>query len=270
VSDPFTSVRVSPAPDHPHEIDFTVCTLVRHETNYARLLDSFSAHGFTAENSEFLMLDNVSENRFDGYDGLRAAALQARGRYILFTHDDIELKEDGHGHLKKILADLSAIDPRWMVAGNSGNEHGVDWKRSKLRYISDPHGQHREISSPRRVISLDENFLILRRDLMVFPSVDLNGFHLFATDLCLQAELAGGRAYIVPFMLHHHSGGKIDPAFDSCRTAFREKYATLLKGRILRTPSTVIPLGTAASARFRVFRWIRRVRRKLGLGDPMN
>ncbi len=268
MSDRIIPVRAPLASTHIYEIDFTVCTLVRSEKSYARLLESFSTRGFTAENSEFLMLDNVRDNRFDGYSGLRAAALQARGRYILFTHDNIELTEDGHARLREILADLTMLDPGWMVAGNSGIEHGADWRALPLRYIGDPHGEQRDISRPTRVISLDENFLILRRDLMVFPSIDLQGFHLYATDLCLQAELAGGRSYIIPFMLRHHSGGRVDEVFDASRAAFSEKYAIQLRSRILTTPCSVVPLGGLATVRVTTNHWMDRLRRKLGVRDP--
>ncbi|MEM7318630.1 MAG: hypothetical protein AAF408_06350 [Pseudomonadota bacterium] len=223
---------------------FSVCTLVASDEKYDRLRDSFESGGFNASNTEFIALDNRQENRFDGYGSLREVYPLFRGKYILFTHDDIELAEDDFDHLRSVLGALEADDPNWTIAGNSGwtvnNERHV-------RYLEDPHGSFRDIVKPVEVSSLDENFLILRRSKMVFPSLDLKGFHLFATDLCLQSRAAGGRAYVVPFFVKHLSGGSASAEFDTCRDALVRKYEKPLVSGRLRTPATVLYVGLAGA-----------------------
>lgn len=225
----------------PPEVVFSVCTLVASDERYQRLLASLAARGFTAENTELIALDNRGVNRFEGYGGLRAAFLQCRGEYILYTHDDIELLEDGYEDLRGVLRDLDGRDPLWMVAGNSGfTRTGPE---RLLRHLSDPHAVVRAVTEPVEVQTLDENFLIFSRARMVLPSVDLSGFHLFAADLCLQAQLAGGRAYVVPFFLRHASGGSASAAFEAVRARFEVKYSALQVPARLRNPASTLYFG---------------------------
>ncbi|MDC0738852.1 hypothetical protein N6L24_11235 [Cognatishimia sp. SS12] len=220
---------------------FTVCTLVASEDKYARMLASFEAKGFTAENSEFIAVDNRSGNSLDGYRALRSLFPEMRGEFILFTHDDIELTDDGADELEQALRSLEASDKTWMVAGNAGWTPGP--QAEQVICLDDPHGSWTDLKVAREVVSLDENFLVLARNRMVFPSLDLDGFHLFATDLCQQARAAGGTAYVLPFHLTHHSGGAGSTAYDQSRAAFEGKYAALrLDGR-LRTPASTLYIG---------------------------
>lgn len=223
------------------ELLFTVCTLVASKEKYARLLASFEAKGFTAQNSEFIAVDNSSGNSLDGYRALRSLFPEMRGEFILFTHDDIELTDDGAVELEAALRALDAAEKPWAIAGNAGWTGGSD--EELVLCLDDPHGSWNDLKEAREVVSLDENFLVLSRDRMVFPSLDLDGFHLFATDLCLQARAAGGAAYVIPFHLKHHSGGASSAAFETSRAAFEAKYTDLrLDGRI-RTPADVLYLG---------------------------
>lgn len=231
-------------------VRFSVVTLLRDEDNYARLLRSFEAGGFGPENTQFIAIDNRGANRFDGYSALRAVLPEIRGEHILFTHDDIELIDEGIEELSRVLSELSARDPNWMVAGNAGLSTPARGRRVRsLCHIRDPHGKFRPVSEPVRVQSLDENFLVLRRDRLVLPSVDIGGFHLFATDLCLQAEFAGGGAYVIPFLLRHHSAGSASPEFDRVRARFIEKYAPYLGSRVLETPVTLMAFNCAGRAK---------------------
>lgn len=234
----------------PAELMFSVCTLVASDRKYRRMLASFAQHGFDDTNSEFIALDNRGENRFEGYGALRRVFPELRGEYILFTHDDIELIEDGAERLRDILRDLDARDPRWAVAGNAGHRRARP--ETLLRHLADPHGEERDCAdAPVRVQGLDENFLVLRRANMVFPSMDLEGFHLFATDLCLQAMMAGGHAYVIPFYLRHHSGGSASPELDRAIDRMGEKYAALQRPARIRSPASTIYVG----ARGDMLRW---------------
>ena len=119
-----------PVPRYVQEVDgstltFSVCTLVQSEEKYDRLLTSFARLGFSPDNSEFLAADNRSGNRFDGYSWTKTLLAEARGRYVIFCHDDVELIEDGHDALLARLAELDAIDPAWLLAGVAGGRWRV-------------------------------------------------------------------------------------------------------------------------------------------------
>lgn len=226
-----------------HDILFSFVTLVANQDSYDRFLESAEGRGFNPDNSEFLALDNRNGNQFDGYDAMRRTVVEAKGRYIVFTHDDVEFHRDGAAELEARLGELSALDPDWTIAGNSG---GIRYRRGKnylTQHIDDPHQLGMRVEAPVLVETLDENFFIIRRDRPVLNSYDLRGFHLYASDLCRISEIMGGRAYVIPFLLRHHSGGKIDESFLPCRERFARKYRRYFIGRNLQATVTEFRFG---------------------------
>lgn len=230
--------------------DFTICTLVRSQEKYDRLLASFFRGGFTAENTEFLAADNRSANHFDGYSWQKALLAEARGRFVVFCHDDVELLDAGHSQLLAALADLDRTQPAWLLAGVAGGRYrpAKHHRRFLRMHISDPWGDNRRMGEvPGRVETLDECFILMRRSRPVLPSLDLNGFHFYGPDLCLQAELAGGTAHVIEFHLRHHGGGTKDRTFEDCRDRFIAKYARIFPGRTLHCTTGLVtfPLESA-------------------------
>ena len=208
---------------------YSICTLVTDGEDYARLVGSFRSHGFDGADCEYLYLDNSRGNRFDSFAGYNLFLTVARGDFIILCHQDIELLEDGRERLERTLADLTARHPEWGLCGNAG---GVAPGRLALR-ISDPHGENQAVGGPFpvRVTSLDENFIVARRDANLALSHDLAGYHHYGTDLCLIAGVLGFQAYVVDFHLRHHSPGKVDAGFHDLRERLIAKYQAALRPR---------------------------------------
>jgi hypothetical protein len=228
------------------DLMFSVCSLVRDQDQYDRLLESFATFGFTAENSEFLAADNRNGNQFDGFDWHKHMWPKCRGRYVIFCHQDVELIGAGYDDLVARLEELEAADPLWLVAGNAG----CAWRplnhtrTAVVLHISDVFGDNRGGSGlPARVETLDENFLVMRRLKPVLNSYDMTGFHYYGPDLCFQAEFLGGRAYAIDFHLRHHGKARRDDAFDRLRQMFIQKYRRWFPGRIVHCTTGRIALG---------------------------
>lgn len=217
------------------DLMFSVCSLVRDQALYDRLLESFGRFGFTPENSEFLAADNRASNQFDGFSWHKHMWPRTRGRYVIFCHEDIELVDRGYDDLVAQIEALEALDPQWLVAGNAGSpwrplNHTVT---SQALHITDRFKPNRRLGElPVRVESLDENFLIMRRLKPVLNSYDMAGFHYYGADLCMQAEFLGGRSYAIDFHLLHKGKALRDPSFDRIRNEFRAKYRRYFPGRI--------------------------------------
>lgn len=221
-------------------LDFSVVTLMRSPSSYNRVLRSFEEFGFTAENTEFIAIDNRENNVADGYAGARLALTEARGKYLIFCHDDVELLQDSHADLLARLQELEEKDPTWMVAGIAGglyNGFKDDGKRRISSRISDRWGPARRVLGPfpRRVESLDECFLISPRRRFPQSSIDLGGFHFFGTDLCLQAEIAGGSAYVIDFHMFHYGKAKKGPEYRTQKKRIEAKYRPYFPGRTVLT-----------------------------------
>ena len=97
----------------PCDFEVSVVTLVADQGRYERMLASAAAKGFDAERAQFIALDNRGANRFDGFTALRSALPLCRGRFVMFTHDDVEFTHDGLDELLARLDELSAAHPDW-------------------------------------------------------------------------------------------------------------------------------------------------------------
>jgi hypothetical protein len=99
---------------------FSICTLVTRHAEYAAMLESFAARGFTPDKAEFLYLDNSKGHQWDAFQGIRRFLSLARGTYVILCHQDIRLLADDIETLYDRLAALDALDADWALAGNAG------------------------------------------------------------------------------------------------------------------------------------------------------
>lgn len=182
---------------------FSICTLVTSQDEYAQMLASFVAAGFTRDCCEYLYLDNSQGNRWDGYQAVNRFLLRARGERVIICHQDIRLHDDRIEELRRAIDAVEQQDPAWGVLGNAGGEAPG---RLAIR-ITDPNGENtRRGNLPARVQGLDENFLIVRREANLAVSRDIGGFHFYGTDLCVVADMLGYASYAIDFHLHHLGG----------------------------------------------------------------
>ena len=219
---------------------FSIATLVNDMAHYAAMRASFQARGFDHGTTEYLYIDNTGSEQTDAYRGLNLMIEAARAPHVILCHQDVRLIDDGMTALEERLRDLETRDPSWALAGNAG---GIAPGLLALR-ITDPHGANqRSCPLPQQVITLDENFIVMKRAARIGCSADLSGFHLYGPDLCLNADVAGYTAYVIDFHLHHLSAGNKSAAFHDCERAFREKWHRALRPRWLQSTCTLLRLS---------------------------
>lgn len=233
---------------------YTIATLVNDRAQHAAMCESFRAHGFD-QDCEFL----VAEEPTCAYSALNQLLNEARGRYVILCHQDVRLLDDDRAALDNRLDELERRDPAWALAGNAG---GTAPGKLAMR-ISDPHGENRHLGTlPARVVSLDENFIVVKAAARVGFSRDLAGFHLYGADICLVADLLGYSAYVIDFHLRHLSPGRKDSSFTRAENAFRAKWGRALRPRWMQTTCTLLRIGAATSDRW-VGRYLERPYRGL-------
>jgi hypothetical protein len=215
---------------------FSICTLVTDWEQYKTMVESFASHGFVGEDCEYLYLDNTRANRFDAYRGLNTFLGVAQGEYVVLCHQDVELLEDGRAKLDAAIASVEAIDADWGLLGNAG---GLP-NGTIVRRITDSTGTDdgRGLPYPIRVVTVDENFMVARRVANLAVSGDMNGFHMYGTDLALVAERLGYGTYVVDFHLIHHGKGTLDENFFRLRRELQVKLARLSRWRWVVTTCT--------------------------------
>ena len=225
---------------------FTVGTLVNDLKQYDLMIQSYGSKGFSNINSEFIFVDNCVSNKLNAYESLNRILNSANGKYIIICHQDVRLHADNIEVLISRLEQLGKIDDKWAIAGNAGGgSEGL-----KAQRISDPHGFNRSIGTfPCRVSSLDENFIILRKDNRVALSNNIGGFHFYGTDICLIADILGYSSYVIDFHLMHLGAGKIDSSFFHVKKSFERKWSDAFRPRTIQTSCTIVDIETSSEVK---------------------
>ncbi len=219
---------------------YTIATLVSDRAQYAAMRETFCAGGFSDTDCEYLFVDNTGPVQTDAYRGLNALLNAAHAPIVILCHQDVRLLDDRRSNLDLRLKELHGSDPDWALAGNAG---GVAPGNLALR-ITDPHGRNQRTGNfPQRVFSLDENFIIVRRDARLGFSRDLIGFHFYGADICLHAAQMGYSAYVIDFHLEHLSHGKKGTDFSAMEAAFRTKWERAMSPRWIQTTCSLIRLS---------------------------
>lgn len=138
---------------------------------------------------------------------------KARHEILVFAHQDVYLPEGWTANVERALAFLDTEDPHWGVLGIFGV---ADAGHATLRGHCYSTGLRTILgaafSAPQRASSLDEFLLVVRRSRGLRFDENLPGFHLYGTDICLEARSRGLNAYIIPaFCIHNSMGLKYFP-----------------------------------------------------------
>lgn len=219
---------------------YSICTLVTRLEEYQEMAASFLTAGFNTDQCEFLYVDNSSANYADAYTGINMFLSHAKGQYIILCHQDILMNKDNMEDLDQLLTELQQKDENWAICGNAGAA-GPNHVIYHISYPNDIFKHKGEF--PTKVSALDENFLVVKKSAMLAQSNNLSGFHLYATDLCLNAEMRGFSAYAIAFNLTHKSYGNADFTFHESRKRLIKKYDHFFRSRWIQTNSTVFYLS---------------------------
>lgn len=218
--------------DFPYE--FCVCTLVSRMDQYHNMLQSFIQAGFTQDKCEYLFINNTEKNTYDAYQAFNIFLQRARAKYVIICHQDVELRYDTIGVLRERIYELNRIDPKWALIGNAGTINLV-YRSMQITHGDPPEHGMKGTCFPQKVMTLDENFILVKKQANLAVSSDLAGFHFYGTDVCLIASILGHNAYVVDFHLYHKSTGNMDEEFFSIKKMLHKKYQRALRGRYILT-----------------------------------
>ena len=218
---------------YPYE--FSICTLVTRVEEYGEMMNSFVSHGFTTDCCEYLYIDNSEKCQYDAFRGLNIFLQRAQGKYVILCHQDILLCDQGREDLKRCIEQMDIIDPKWGILGNAGGVN-LKWKVVHITTLSNI--KYVESQLPIQTISLDENWLVVKKEANLALSSDLSGFHMYGTDICLIADVLGYKSYVIEFNLLHKSDGNADESFYKLKQQLIRKYGNAFRIRFIRTTIT--------------------------------
>jgi hypothetical protein len=130
---------------------------------------------------------------------------------LVLCHQDVYLPAGWIGKIQKALESLSQQDPHWAVAGLWGGAvvgtfTGHLYCAGLMRVLGQPSDDATEVTS------LDEFLLILRKSSGVRFDESLKGFHMYGTDICLEAKKRGLKSYAISaFCVHNTNGYRMLP-----------------------------------------------------------
>jgi hypothetical protein len=218
-----------------------IFSFVTDPQSYREMQTSFEKAGFTRNRATFIELRSSGRpGEPEPYSTASELIAERPEPFVILCHQDVRL-DQGHGfdELVTVLLDLEERDPSWAVAGNAGGSRRL----RVIRCITDPHGGSTYRTLPAVVHSLDENFIVLKTGTPVRCSPGLAGFHLFGTDLCLNALESGRTAYVIRFHLRHLSSGRKDAAYHAARDRFVDHWSSKRVARFVRTTVEVLFLS---------------------------
>jgi hypothetical protein len=182
-----------------------------------------------------LYIDNSEITTFDAYQGLNIFLQKAKGKYIILCHQDIIIHDNDYNDLVQLIDEVDKKDPKWAILSNAG---GVNLKWISTHITQKSGRIIREEYAPLRVKTVDENFIVVKKSANLALSDNLNGFHLYGTDLCLIADVLGFNSYVIAFNLIHKSNGKVDKSFFESKRNLKNKYQIAFRNRFISTTIT--------------------------------
>ena len=184
---------------------------------------------------------------------------------VIFAHQDVYFPAGWERLLFAAISRLAARDPEWALLGPSGMSLsgtlvGPVWSSSINRIVGV------ETRSPLPAQSFDEMVIILRRGSNLRFDSDLPGFHLYGTDIILNARMCGLQAYVFSMPLVHNDrpherlGSDFRKAFDYMRRKWRRELP-------IRTPVVWISWHGLYLPWKRLHMWKSRSRRRTVAAD---
>jgi glycosyltransferase involved in cell wall biosynthesis len=211
--------------------------------NNERLLADFLLDSLNRQTAhyELITIDNTKNQCTSAAQALNWGGRKARGKYIMFVHQDIRLCSIEWLHDAERMLDSL---PNLGVAGIAGRRE-ASCILANLTNGTPPTAAGTYIGAePVAVETLDECLTIVPRDVfnvLQFDEITCDGWHLYTVEYCVSSTLLGFTLYVLPFHAYHASRGTsstptepIDRLISRCPMAVpaflpKEYYAALKK-----------------------------------------
>lgn len=160
---------------------------------------------------ELILIDNTKNAYTSAAEALNEGVKQSKGDILIFSHQDITLKEKNG-----IFDFANAIDR--TIDGDIVGSQGVR-ETSKTYYENLTCGAEYDFRKvykyPCELMEMscvDEGFFGMRRgtwELHSFNEILCDGWHLYCVEQCLYSRKNGKKVYVYPIQIHHYSRGTI-------------------------------------------------------------
>ncbi|WP_414468846.1 glycosyltransferase [Methanobacterium sp. ACI-7] len=196
--------------------------------NDKEILDNYLIKSLKKQNIgyELILIDNT-KNRFNSAaSALNYSSKNAKGKYLMFVHQDIDLLSDTWlREAQEILDSISNLG----IAGVAGK---LDTKKGIITNIKEgippKYTGKTSLNNLMKVQTLDECLFIIPRhifEIIQFNEEICDDWHLYAVEYCLNVIKHGFFVYLMPLSLYHRSSGfSLSKKYYSCVEKILKKY----------------------------------------------
>jgi len=179
--------------------------------NDQRALDEILLKSLRNQTSkyELIAVENAERKFESAAEALNYGGRQAKGEYIVFIHQDVQL--DSASWLERVERILDSI-PDLGIAGVAGMSEKGESDRERGRGCISDCGEiwqwSNPVQVPEEVQTLDECLLIVPKlvfSRMQFDEKTFDGWHAYGADYCLRVRRMGLKAYVIPAFVYHRS-----------------------------------------------------------------
>jgi hypothetical protein len=162
---------------------------------------------------------------------------------VVFLHQDVYFPYLWFSNLAKSIRSLDERELRWGVLGCFGCRRSSQGGIGSV-YTTGRGAHGNRIEQPELVDTLDEIVLVIRRSSGLRFDPSLPHFHLYGTDICLEAQSKGLNTYVVPGFCVHNTNQllRLPPQFHDCYRYVKRKWASRLP--ISTSCLTISPFDT--------------------------
>lgn len=156
---------------------------------------------------ELILIDNRNNKFKNAASALNYGASKAHGDYLIFTHQDIIIKDENW--LEKTVKQLEKLDNPGII-GVAGKTNDKFIRTNILHGIPPEKITPFTLTNPINASTVDECLFIIPKkafNVLQFDEKTCFDWHLYATDYLLSIRKLGYGTYIIPTFLIHASKG---------------------------------------------------------------
>jgi glycosyltransferase involved in cell wall biosynthesis len=156
---------------------------------------------------ELILIDNTEAKFKSAAEALNKGGEKARGNYLLFVHQDIDLLSDEW--LENCELILNSLE-NFAIAGVAGRSKEVPTTLTNIFDGIPPEPAGTQIKIPTKVLTLDECLVLIPTQIfkkIKFDEEVCDNWHLYTVDYSLVAKKNGYDVYVIPLHLYHRSSG---------------------------------------------------------------
>ncbi len=138
---------------------------------------------------------------------MNSGANKAKGKYIMFIHQDVELGSDSWlEDVEKILDSIPDLGVAGVVGMSEKGSSNIERRRGHISSCGEIWSE--PLKEIEQVQTLDELLMIVPKSLfgkLKFDEERFDGWHCYGVDYCLSAGQLGLKSYVLPAFVYHRS-----------------------------------------------------------------